>query len=1034
MSLFRAILLAALVGLAPFPANAEQASDYLMDYWSSDDGLPDSSVTGVTQTPNGYLWIGTYNGLARFDGMRFKNFDPANTPELKNARVTRLFRDERGTVWINTYDDSVTSLRNGKFQYEWQGAQIVNVFSTSNRIYLATIASGIATREEGSIGPSQWQTIALHPQNPARFFCQDREGAIWCLLRDGSIEKINGTNVAPLTDTSDLQGQTVYCLSADRAGQVWAGTDKKILRWNGRHFEDETPTNGNPSVATTFLYCTDSGGIWGFTDHIVRHALDRQWDVATDSWHDLIQGSSPIFVHANEDRDGNVWFRQYGQGLFCANANGKFWRLSSANGFPDNRATCWFQDLEGNLWIGAEHGGLVRLRKRQFQNFGGDWIKNAAVSTVCEDSQSNIWIGTLYQGLNRWSNGSMESFDLPKGGNKKAFFSVSPGANGRVWLSADHEDLFYIEGGKISTQQDSLHGIKVIFTDSKRRVWLGRRNQLSCLTTNELLNFNQPKGSDLYDVRALAEDREGNIWIGTGNGILYKFADGKFSAFNPDTSSEMKPIWSLMPDTDGTIWVGTFRGGLLHFRYGKFTRYTTHDGLPSDIICQIVDDGLGKLWFGSHKGIFYVAKNSFAAFERGEIHSLRPSEFGLSEGLPTLECSGGHQPSAWRAHDGQLWFATVKGAVAVTPDKIQFNSLAPPVVIEGLSVDGKQFSANSPVKIPAGKRALDFEFTALSFIAPDKVRFRYRLEGLEDKWVEAGTKRTAHYSPLVPGNYTFRVIACNNDGVWNETGASLALTQLAFFWETRWFEFSMMLITLIAASVGVRYLATRRFEKKLQYLQQQRAIERERERIAQDIHDDLGAGLTQIMLQSSIAQRESPSRMQCDLAQISETARDLVRAMDEIVWAINPENDTLDSLVSYVGKHVQEYLSSAKIRCRLDFPAETPPIAVPAETRHNLFLAIKEVLHNIVKHSRATEVKFDLKLLPDAFVFTIHDNGVGFVQGAHNESVAEGRISSGHGLGNLAQRLKDIGGDCSILSDPGKGTRIELRLPATSLP
>lgn len=315
----------------------------------------------------------------------------------------------------------------------------------------------------------------------------------------------------------------------------------------------------------------------------------------------------------------------------------------------------------------------------------------------------------------------------------------------------------------------------------------------------------------------------------------------------------------------------------------------------------------------------------------------------------------------------------------------------------------------------------------MSFAAPDKVRFRYRLQGLDNAWVEADDKRSAHYGPLRPGAYRFQVIACNNDGIWNETGAAINLKVLPFFWETWWFDILAGLFFIGGVFGAVRFAVTRKLRRKLEQLRQRRALERERERIARDIHDDLGAGLTQILLQSSLARREPQEQIQTHLAQISGTARELVGAMDEIVWAINPENDTLEGLVTYVGKYVQEYVTQAGLRCRLDLPAQLPALVLSAEVRHNLFLAIKEVLNNAVKHAQAAEILFLLKMQPSGFSFVIKDDGRGFIPGAVEMQTADGsRISSGHGLRNLVHRLEKIGGACTVRSKPGKGTEVEL--------
>ena len=916
-----------LAGFGWFRATAGP-SDYLMDLWTSDDDLPDSSVAAIAQTPDGYLWIGTHNGLVRFDGVRFATFDPANTPALKHARVVRLYTDAQGTLWINTYDGSVTSFRDGLFTHEWEGAEVVGLFSTSNQVYLATLDNGMTTRAIN--GSNQWQRISYDDRrNAARYFAQDPTGTIWCLLNSGVIKRINGTNLAQLPTGLGLDGEKVNYLTTAPDGHIWVGTDKKMLEWDGSHFEDQTPTNGEPEVAVTFVFCTATNGLWAFANNSVRHAVNRRWIASVDSWNDLVQ-ATPIYVRAYEERNGNVWFREYGHGLFCAGADGQFSRISTTNGLPDNRVSSWFQDREGNLWVGVDRGGLVRLRKRYFQTVGGESLKNVAVSSVCEDNQSNVWIGTFDHGFDRWHDGQLEHFDLPEGATRNAVVSICSDQHGRVWLSGGHEDLFCLESNRISRGDTTLHGIKSILADSQGRIWIGRQYQLACLTNGKALNFTANNGFTRRDVRALAEDRQGVIWIGMGNGVLYKYENDKFTSYTPDGASENQAIWSLLPDDDGSIWAGTFRGGLLRFKDGKFTRYTTENGLPNDVICQILDDGLGKLWLGSYRGIFYVPKQAFNALDAGQIRLLPCTMYGLYDGLPTLECSGNYQPSAWCGHDGTLWFGTVKGLVAVRPGIVQPNLLPPPVTLEQISVDEKEFPRTNPLRIPPGKHQLDFQFTAPSFTAPDKVRFRYRLMDFDDAWVESGGKRSAHYGPLPPGKYTFQVIACNNDGVWNQTGASLAITQLPFFWQTWWFEVLAIASVVILISAAVRRAATRNLRHKLERLRQQRAVERERERIAKDIHDDLGAGLTQIMLQSSLAQREPPGQMQTDLGQISETARDLVRTMDEIVWAVDPENDTLDGLVTYIGKYVQDFSMAAKLRCRLDLPLDPPAITVSA--------------------------------------------------------------------------------------------------------
>src|SRR5208337_1025834 len=297
------------------------------------------------------------------------------------------------------------------------------------------------------------------------------------------------------------------------------------------------------------------------------------------------------------------------------------------------------------------------------------------------------------------------------------------------------------------------------------------------------------------------------------------------------------------------------------------------------------------------------------------------------------------------------------------PDKVPHNPLPPPVVIDGVVVDGTTLlpkgtavgadTLHGDLKVPPGKQRLEFEYTALSLTDPEKVRFKYKLEGLETSWNEAGTRRTADFSYIPPGHYQFHVIACNNNGVWNDTGDSLAITVLPYFWQTEWFMALVVLTTLGGVAGSVRYAVRRKLQRRIDRIERERAIEVERGRIANDIHDDLGAGLTEIVILSELAQNpgDSHDAVQTDVRKVTDKARALARSLDEIVWAVNPENDTLDNFVSYACNFAQDYLQLAKIRCRLAVPSSLPEIPLTADIRHNLFMVLKEALNNMVKHA-----------------------------------------------------------------------------------
>jgi signal transduction histidine kinase len=367
----------------------------------------------------------------------------------------------------------------------------------------------------------------------------------------------------------------------------------------------------------------------------------------------------------------------------------------------------------------------------------------------------------------------------------------------------------------------------------------------------------------------------------------------------------------------------------------------------------------------------------------------------------------------------------MKGVVSVRPEELHRNPVQPTVVIEGAYVDGEwtQPTRNQLV-VPPGRRRLEFQYTALSFKSPDRILFRYRLSNMDEDWIEAGTQRTVNYSALPPGQYKFQVLACNSDGVWNETGATLALVLQPYFYQTGWFAFALTGATLGGLAIAVRRHTAHKYRARLQRLEQQHAIEQDRARIAKDIHDDLGAELTQITLLSELAKQEPPDQTESNLKRISDSARRLTRSMDEIVWAVDPQHDTLAGFVDYASVYAEDFLRTAGILCRIDVPLDLPPLTMDAEVRYNLFLALKETLNNIVKHARATKVRFTLQLGLNRITLIVHDDGRGLQ--SPRDSTDDTRLSTGHGIANLEQRLASIGGTYRINSDPEQGTRVEL--------
>jgi signal transduction histidine kinase len=573
-------------------------------------------------------------------------------------------------------------------------------------------------------------------------------------------------------------------------------------------------------------------------------------------------------------------------------------------------------------------------------------------------------------------------------------------------------------------------------------IWVGTTSGLFRYESGKVTWSAGKEKLDLPNVRAITEGPDGTLWFGMLGGGLGSLKGTALQQFKKRDGLSSDFVQCLYADPDGTLWIGTADNGLARWKDGRFSSIRPHQGLPTSIISHLVDDGAGNLWLGTHSGILRASKANLNRCANGETPSIHCLSYGRAEGLTAESCSGGFQPGACRAADGLLWFPTVKGLAIVDPLNATTNQVEPPVVIEELLVEGKRVDRPAAsiendqaqggiLKISPGKQRFEIRYTGLSFAAPHKVLFKYKLEGLEREWVEAGTRRVAEYSYLPPGTYNFRVIACNNDEVWNSTGASLAFTVLPWFWQTWWFRAGAIVSAAAALGMSVVSVTRRRVRTRLEQLERQRAVERERARIARDIHDDLGASLTRITMLSQSIRSELGDTPQAasDVDEIYGTARELTRAMDEIVWAVNPQHDSVDSLVTYLGRFAQNFLSNSGIRCRIDVPLHLPGWTLTAEIRHNAFLAFKEALHNVVKHARASEVRISLEVLPHGFVLLIVDNGCGFDVNGFKEPVVaslDSRLSPGNGLFNMRKRLEEIGGRCEWDTAPGEGTRVKL--------
>lgn len=1008
---FLSVLLLILRGIAP---TVLAAPAYQIDVWRAEDGLPQSTVTSVVQTPDGYLWLGTQNGLVRFDGVSFKVFNQNNTAPLKNNRIVQLHVDRRGTLWI--------------------GAEEGNLVRYQDDQFTSYAMPGIGS-----------------PFNYAREMCDDAAGNLWVLTCEWRLLRLENGNFTVPSLNWNLDGPRATAVASDHNGQIYAGTDTELAIGRDGVFTRSWGQADETNYMTEFLATARSGGCWVAGNGRLRRFESGRWVADLGTYHWTNHTVYGLYVYGLcEDSRGCVWVATLGSGLFRYDPDGTTVHITSKDGLPTDFVRCVTEDREGNIWAGMEGGGLCRLKPLTFQALGvREGLSSDQVMSICEAADDSFWIGMNGSGVDHLIGGQVEHYGPSEGL-----------ANGHVWsLIQDHHQtiwagtwggLFKLEDGRFMIQTNGGVGAVplALYEDRKQGIWIGQQavGDLIRLNGDEVKTLNLPGAASGLDVRVMMEDHEDRLWIGTENQGLYRWDKSELLHLGIQDGLRSDSIWSLRADADGTMWIGTCGGGLSRWRDGKIKTWTTRDGLINDVICQILEDRRGNLWLGSYGGVFRVSKAALNAAASDSDQVLHCVSYGRADGLPSTECRGGFQPSGCESRDGRLWFPTIKGFAVLDPERIPSNSVPPIVILERLLVDGVDQTdalakaraeaelAHPPprLKIPPGKVTVEFHYTATSLTAPDKVLFKYWLAGLEQGWVTAGTKRSVAYSRLPPGEYNFRVIACNNDGLWNEVGATLALVVLPHFWQTSWFMVLTTLFSLASAAGIANYVAHRRMHHRLELVERERAIEQERTRIAQDMHDDLGAHLTEIALLSEFAQNpdSDPESVQTDIRKITTKARALTASLDEIVWAVEPENDSLESFVTYACSFAEHHLATARISCRLEVPAQLPPAVLRTEVRHNLFLAFKETVNNAVKHSQAREVRISIACDHSRFAVKIRDNGKGFVMDSGTgKSTMDDAGMQQSGLTNIRKRMSNIHGICEIQTQPGAGVEVTLSLP-----
>ena len=706
--------------------------------WSTEEGLPQSSANSIIQDRRGYLWIATFAGLARFDGVRFETFTTARSPDLGSDRLLTLFEDRDGTLWIGTERDGVTLLRDGTFRRLAVPAGMPN--------------GGVAT------------------------FAQGPAGDLWVGTSRGLLRIRDDAVVARYAMEDGLPGNLVRAVLVDPDGSLWIGTSGGLARMDAGGRLAAAPEIAGMDVwqgIHTLLRDRD-GSLWIGADqglfHLVGEAAERI----------SLQGHYAVRTLL-QSRDGALWIGTDPGGLYRL-ADGELERYSTDDGLPADNAVALLQDREGNVWIGTTGGGLHELSPGPAVPYGAQQglLGLPALPIVSDGTAAGgIWVGLNCGGVAHLTAAGTTVLGESDGLLNTCVWSLLRDPDGTLWIGTYGRGLHRLRPGLSPPRIEALGGppstervVRAIIRDRSGTLLVGTDSGLFRLDETEG-TFELVPGTGSLGIYFLDSEPDGALWLGTDDGVHVVGPDGRVRRLRLLGWPEQTLVRAIHRDARGILWIGTYGAGLFRVGGERATHFGTDNGLPDDVVSRILEDHHGRFWMTGNRGVFRVDREQLDQLAAGERVSLNTTLYGASHGMLTSECNGGGQPAGLLTADGTLWVPTVDGIVRIDTENLVTNRLAPPVLIESVTLDGRTIDLSQPVVLPPRARNLEIHYTALSFVAPKRVRFKYRLVGFDASWVDAGTRRVAYY-PLIPsGEHEFQVIAANEDGVWNTQGAGL---------------------------------------------------------------------------------------------------------------------------------------------------------------------------------------------------------------------------------------------------------------------
>ncbi len=978
-------------------AFSDAAAQYRFDQWTTDQGLPQNSVNSILQTVDGYIWFTTLDGLVRFDGVKFTVFNKSNSKNLLTNRLTRLIVDDENSLWICTEAGGLVRYRAGEFRS----------FTTDDGL----------------------------PSNTVYEVLKDSDGSILAFTRYG-IARFADNRFAPVIDEKNRDYHEFKIYPAPSGIRWELNTNALIAEKDGTETTYDLPPNLKQIFLPSFnffyfakMFEERDGTLWIW---LVSGKLFKFKDGIFD---EIMAKGTPLSVVRviTQDQQGDVWLGTENDGACRLNQN-KFVCFDSTKGLNSNFVTDIFSDREGTIWMASNDKGISRLTKQVITPFStAKKLAQTNVYSILETANGAMWIGS-FGAVAKLENGVITNYGKPEGLIYPFVQSLFEDVDGRLFIGS-LDGVQYFENGSFYDFMGKL-GAKAgdfVVTDIHRDrhgiLWLATTAGLVKYDGINAVHLTTKDGLPNDFVKAILETKDETLWIGTYDGLA-RLKDEQIISFTEKDGLAGNHIRALYEDEDGALWIGTYDSGLSRFKDGKFTNFNKENGLFSNGVFQILPDECGNFWMSSNQGIYRVSRAELNDFADGTRRNITSTSFGKSDGMLSTEANGGGQPAGTKTRDGRLWFPTQDGAAIVKPETVSFNLLPPPVVIEAVRIDNEKVrDFQTAIEMQPGQKNLEIDYTGLSFIKPEQVRFRYRLEGSEENWTEAGTRRTAFYPQLSPGDYTFRVIAANSDNVWNESGAIIKINVKPPFYRTYWFyaDCLILFLSVIYAIYRVRISQLERARRTQEEFSRRliNVHESERRRIAAELHDSIGQSLAMIKNRALLGAEsvtDENAKKQLDLITLQTTQT--ISEVREISYNLRPY--LLDQLG--LKKAILSLLNKVTESEKLKIQSEIDEIdsLFESESEMSVYRIIQESLNNIVKHSGADKAQVFVTKSDRNLTILIADDGKGFDRNAQ----PDGEIGKGgFGLIGMSERVRMLGGTQEIESTNGAGTMILIKIP-----